>query len=130
MFDSLKKNEFVRFVGVGGLNTGVTYGLFVLLQMALPYQVAYTLVYAFGIVFSYWLNSVFVFQRAMSLRKALQYPVVYGVQYVFGIVLLTVLVDGLSLSPVVAAPIAIVAAIPVTFVLSRTIIKGKTEQSS
>jgi putative flippase GtrA len=120
---SLPSPEFFRFVIGGFINTGVTYVLFLLLQQVMPYQIAYTLVYLIGILFSYWLNSRFVFRQAMTVQKAVQYPIVYVVQYVMGIVLMSILVEVLAVSPALAAPLVIIAAIPVTFVLSRFIIK-------
>lgn len=128
IFQSLTKrikSEFFRFLLVGGLNTGVTYVLFIILQYFMRHQLAYTLVYILGILLSYWLNSVFVFHQNISLKKALQYPLVYLIQYLIGVLVLTLLVDWIHFNAILAAPIAIVSAIPVTFVLSRTIIKTK-----
>lgn len=124
MSQPLRSNEFVRFVIAGAVNTGATYLLFVFLQFFLLYQIAYTIAYSSGILLSYWLNSVFVFQRAMNFGKMIQYPVVYLVQYIVGVIFMTLLVEFFSLDSICAAPIVIVSVIPITFTLSRYVIKS------
>lgn len=123
----LKKSEFLRFLLAGFVNSFITYLLFIILQIFIRYQLAYTFVYILGILLSYWLNSVFVFKKNINLKKAIQYPLVYLIQYLSGVLVLTLLVDWMHFNAVLAAPIAIIFAIPVTFVLSRTIIKGRKQ---
>ncbi len=116
--------EFARFVFFGGVNTVLTYILNVLLLQVMVYTLAFTTQYVVGIGLSYVLNSLFVFRRPLEWRKALEFPLVYVVQYVFGIVLLYFLVELFHIDEVIAPAIVIVLSLPVTFLLSRTIIRG------
>src|SRR5438067_1881895 len=84
-------NEWLRFVLVGGVNTGVTFVLFLALCWVMPAPAAYTVTYIAGIGLSYLLNSLFVFQTDISVRTALRFPLVYVVQYLYGLAVVSVL---------------------------------------
>ena len=79
--------EFARFVLVGGANTVVTYGLYLLFLRLVSYPKAYTASYVADILISYYLNAQFVFKERLRLGRTLQFPMVYLVQYVTGIAL-------------------------------------------
>jgi len=121
-------HEVVRFLVAGGLNTGITYLLYVLLNLTLPYTTAYTVAYLSGIGFSYFLASRFVFNQQMQVKKAMFYPLVYLLQYLCSVVLLTVMVDALKLSELLAVPAVIILTLPVTFILSKLIVTGKIRE--
>lgn len=89
------------------------------------YNMAYSISYVAGILLSYYLNSVFVFQEKISLRKFIKYPVVYIVQYLINLVLLNILIEYAGLSTKIVPIITIVITIPITFLLTKFIIKGK-----
>lgn len=78
-----ERTQVVRFLLLGGANTAVTYGLFVLLAHVLPAQLAYTLVFGLGVVLSVFLTGTLVFGAERTLRRsalyACWYLVVYGV---------------------------------------------------
>jgi putative flippase GtrA len=114
---------FPRFVAVGILNTGLGYILYLVVLLVLPYNLAYTISYIIGIFIAYYLNSLLVFRQPLSARKALQYPLVYVVQYLLGIMLLGKLVQGLSLPAWIGPLIVVMVTLPVTFIISRIIIK-------
>ena len=121
---SLRHNEAFRFLVSGSLNTGVSWLLYLcLLALAVPYTVAYSIAFAFGIVFTYYLNTRWVFKVAMSWQTFLQYPLVYVVQYGLGLGLMYVLVSVLGIPKKPAPLLVTVLSIPVTFVLSRLILK-------
>lgn len=119
--------EFNRFIIAGAVNTLLAYLIYVLLVFFLAYPVAYTLAYISGIFISYYLNSIFVFKREVRLFKALQYPVVYLVQYVLGMLLLSFLVEVCAMNELIAPVVVVLATIPITFILSRFIIKGRVD---
>ncbi len=122
-----KYREFILFVLIGGLNTGITYALYLLLLQIIRYPFAYSGSYVAGIFLSYYLNARFVFGEQLSLSKALKYPSVYLVQYFLGLALLYVLIETLHLDKRIAPLAVVVITIPATFVLSRYIIRGKTK---
>ena len=105
----------------------MSYAIYVIFQLFLIYPVAYTLAYMLGIFISYYLNSRFVFKSEVRLAKAFQYPLVYLVQYLLGLLLLCVLIEIFSLNKLIAPALAIVLTIPVTFSLSKFIIKGRLD---
>jgi putative flippase GtrA len=118
----LRSHEFVRFLFVGFANTAITYVIYVVLALVVPYAVAYTITTALGIFISYILNARFVFRRKLSLVAALQYPIVYLTQYVLGLLLLYLLVEKADMSKFLAPIVIVAATVPVTFVLSRFVI--------
>lgn len=116
--------EFVRFLLAGGVNTALSYGIYLLFLLLLPYKIAYSISFLAGIALSYWLTSRFVFQRGLSLRSALQYPLIYVFQYLVGLIILTLLVERFHMKATWAPVIVVVCTIPLTFFLSRFVIKG------
>lgn len=116
--------EPVRFVFFGAVNTLLTYILYALLLRLLPYQAAYTVSYALGIFISYFLNARYVFREKMRLSRALQYPVVYIVQYLLSIAMLYLLVEVFHIPTLIAPALIVIATVPITFLLSRFIIRG------
>lgn len=119
----LLKNEFGRFLVVGVINTVFAYSLYFLLNIWLHYQLAYALAYAIGIVFSYWLNTRWVFRQPMSWRTFFAFPLVYVFQYSMNAFMLHVFVEWFVLSEWLSPFLVIAISIPVTFVLSRFILK-------
>ena len=63
LWTKLTNKEFARFIVSGGLNTFVTYLIYLGLLFILDYRVSYTISYIFGIFISYWLNVKFVFHE-------------------------------------------------------------------
>ena len=124
-FDFFLKGEFGRFLVVGGINTAFSYVLYFLFNLAFHYQVAYALAYMGSVLFSYWLNSRWVFRTAMNWKTFLSFPLVYIFQYSFGALLLHVLVGLLGMSEWWSPLLVIILSVPVTFLMSRFILKGK-----
>jgi putative flippase GtrA len=52
------------------------------------------------------------------------FPLVYVVQYLIGITLLPVLIEVLGFDPLIAQPVVIVVTMPVTYLLSRLIVRS------
>ncbi len=119
--------EFMRYVIVGGTNTALTYLIYRLLLLLLAYAVAYTAAYLCGIVIAYVLNARFVFHQPFRWRAAVRFPLVYVVQYGAGVALLAFAVDTLHVSDELAPLVVIAVTVPLTFVLSRLIIKGRAQ---
>jgi len=67
----------VRYLLVGGLNTAVCYVIYLLLLDFTGHNIAFTIDYLFGIVFSYFLQLKFVFQAEGSIEKFVKFPSVY-----------------------------------------------------
>lgn len=117
--------EAFRFLIVGGVNTLVGYGSYLLLLTFFSYTIAYGISYALGIAVSYVLSARFVFGQPMRLRSALRFPLVYGAQFLLGVVLLRAFVE-LAHVPTWVAPLLVtLLTIPVTFFLSRVIVRAR-----
>jgi len=115
--------ESSRFVIAGGINTVFSYAVYLLLLSIASYVTAYSISFVVGIVSGYALNTLLVFKQPWSLKKLFQYPLVYLAQYLVGIVLLSILVDYLNINEKLAPLIIVVLLLPLTFVLSKKIIK-------
>ena len=115
--------SFARFVVVGVINTVASYSLFVALELVLPYVVAYAIAYVAGIVLSYMLNTGFVFRVPRRWSTFLRFPLVYVVQFALGSGVIVALVEGFAMSPRVAALLALVATVPVTFLAARFVLR-------
>ena len=118
------RTEFFRFVTAGLINTAVTLLAFEGLRRMMPYLVAYSLTYAFGIVLSYALNVAFVFQTKRSVRTAALFPMIYAVQYLVGAAMMWLMVSNFALHPTLALALTVGMTIPITFILSRTILRS------
>jgi putative flippase GtrA len=139
----LQRHEFLRFLVTGTINTGMSWVVYLIVRHSLEAlhvhpvaltaniaistdKLAFTVAYIFGVLFTYYMNSRWVFRVPMNWRSFLQFPSVYVVQYSAGIVLMHLLVDRLAF-PVDFAPLAvIVLTMPITFVLSRFVLKRHT----
>src|SRR5437773_1760120 len=115
--------QFARFLVAGAINTFASYAVFLALLVVLSYLVAFTFGYVFGFVFSYLLLSSFVFRTPRRVVTALLFPLVYIAQYLIGMAVLVLLVETWGVRAPIAAIAAIVASIPVSFLLSRTILR-------
>jgi len=118
-----QKRHFVRFLLGGGVNTAVTYGLFMLLQWVMPAAAAYTIAYIAGILLAYAINTKFVFQVKPSVGAALRFPAVYVVQYVSGLAFLT-LFTYVGLTNAIALLLAIVVNVPISFLMTRFVLRS------
>lgn len=112
----------LRFVIGGGLNTAVTYGVYLALHTVFDYQLAFLIAYAAGIVFSYFFNSAVVFRRRMTWTGMLVFPLVYLVQYGVSALVLGALVEYTTVPSWIAPLLVSVLTLPLTFVLTRLVV--------
>ena len=121
------KAEVLRFLVAGAVNTGVGYLVYLALLLVVPYAVAYSLSYAFGIVLSYALNTWFVFRQPWDWRKLAAFPLVYALQYLVGLATLTLLVEAGLASRELAPLVVIAITVPLTYFASRFVIRRGSE---
>lgn len=115
--------EAGRFLIGGIINTILSLAVYYVLQLYLPYQAAYAAAWVFGVAISYRVNLTYVFRARHSRVKALVFPLVYAVQYATGALLLAVLVEWLGVPKEVAPLGVVVVTIPLTFALSRYVLR-------
>lgn len=117
--------EPLRFLVAGGFNTAVTYLVYLGALQFVPYRVAYSTSFAVGIFLGYAVNTWFVFKAPWNWRKMLAYPLVYLMQYLVGLLMLSLLVESGWVDKRLAPLIVVILTLPLTFVASRYLIKGK-----
>lgn len=106
-----------RFVLAGGANTLVTAALLALLATVMDPRLAYTLVFAAGVVLSTVLADRFVFGVRMDRVTLLLYVAMYVVVYLVGLLVVGAIRDaGL---PEYASALVVLVTAPLTFVGGR-----------
>lgn len=116
--------RWVSFLVGGCLNTLLTYGIYLFLNMYMSYQKSYVVAYISGIIFSYLFNAQVVFNVKKSWKGLMAYPLVYLLQYALGAILLSLMVERLGIPKEIAPLLIIVLLLPVTYLLSKTILKA------
>jgi putative flippase GtrA len=115
----------LKFGVVGVVNTGVYYGSYLLLRLLVPYFAAHLVALAVAMVASFFLNCYWTFRTSPTWRKFALFPLTNITNYVMITVGVVVLVEWLRVDPRIAPLLAAVAAIPVTFLLSRRVLTGR-----
>ncbi|WP_308117355.1 GtrA family protein [Streptomyces fuscigenes] len=113
----------IRFALVGAVNTGTYYAFYLALLdgAGLPYVVAHVIAFVLSMIGSFFLNSWFTYRTRPTLRKFLLFPLTNAANFVITTGGVYVLVDLLGMDDTYAPLVAAAAAIPITFVVSRTI---------
>jgi putative flippase GtrA len=118
-------HEALRFLVAGAINTAATYLLYLALLPLLNYTLAYTITYIGGIALAYLLSTKYVFQVRRSARGLALFPLVYVAQYLAGVLVLRVAVETFAVPQKFALLFSIAATIPMTFLLSRWLLKRR-----
>lgn len=122
---------FARFLLSGAFNTGVTYVLYLVLLVFLPYRVSYTISFVAGVVLAYEVNRAYVFRSRRSATSMVATPLIYLLQYLLGLGIVTLAVGCFGLDARLGPIIAIICTIPVTFALTRWVfLRGDANRSS
>ena len=111
--------QFARFVLVGGANTAASYGIYLLLLLAVDYRVAYTVAYIAGLVGGYLMHARFVFGARPGARSAASYLATYAAMYAVSLLVLYVVVDRLSVPKPLGMLAALAFTVPTSFLLLR-----------
>ena len=117
--------EILKFIIVGGINTlnyYVVY-LFLLKLLHIEYMISHITGFLVAFVISYYLNCYFVYRVKPTWRKFISFPITQIVNVSLQTVLLYVFVSWLNLPAEIAPFAGLVITIPITFVLSKWILK-------
>ncbi|MFI6691860.1 GtrA family protein [Streptomyces sp. NPDC050433] len=115
------RGQLIRFALVGVVNTGTYYGCYLVLLTWLPYVAAHVAAFVLSMIGSFFLNSRFTYRTRPTWRKFLLFPLTNAANFTITTSGVYLLVDVLHFSSRYAPLIAAAAAIPITFVVSRTI---------
>jgi putative flippase GtrA len=121
------KSQFLRFLLGGGVNTAITYLLFLALTSVMHYSAAYTITYAVGIVLSYVINTILVFRTKPALVSMISFPALYVVQFLYGLLCLYVLMDIFGIVRQIAMLVVIGTGAPLTFLFARAVFSPRGE---
>lgn len=119
-----------RFAVAGVFNTGVTYVIYLLLLMFMPYAWAYSVTYVIGLAIGYALNAYWVFKTQPSAKSAAMYPVAYIFNYLLGLLLLRTLVESLGVSTEIAPLLVIVATVPLMYLMMKFVFCGRSHEQA
>jgi putative flippase GtrA len=117
------KNKKILFLFGGLLNTVLTYTIYLLLNYFTDYRLSYFISYLIGIIFAFYFNSKYVFNESFSWKLLFQYPLVYIIQYIASALLLTLLVDEITIDKSIALLIVITMMVPFSYLLNDLIFK-------
>ncbi|MCQ1405183.1 flippase GtxA [Staphylococcus aureus] len=117
--------EILKFIIVGGINTLNYYVLYLLLLKLfhIEYMISHITGFIVAFVISYYLNCYFVYRVKPTWRKFISFPITQLVNASLQTVLLYVFVSWLNLPAEIAPFAGLVITIPITFVLSKWILK-------
>ncbi|PKR00737.1 GtrA family protein [Staphylococcus aureus] len=117
--------EILKFIIVGGINTLNYYVVYLLLLKLLhiEYMISHITGFIVAFVISYYLNCYFVYRVKPTWRKFISFPITQLVNVSLQTVLLYVLVSWLNLPAEIAQFAGLVITIPITFILSKWILK-------
>ncbi|HDB7133332.1 TPA: flippase GtxA [Staphylococcus aureus] len=117
--------EILKFIIVGGINTLNYYVVYLLLLKLLhiEYMISHITGFIVAFVISYYLNCYFVYRVKPTWRKFISFPITQLVNVILQTVLLYVFVSWLNLPAEIAPFAGLVITIPITFILSKWILK-------
>ncbi|HHW9452241.1 TPA: flippase GtxA [Staphylococcus aureus] len=117
--------EILKFIIVGGINTLNYYVVYLLLLKLLhiEYMISHITGFLVAFVISYYLNCYFVYRVKPTWRKFISFPITQIVNVSLQTVLSYVFVSWLNLPAEIAPFAGLVITIPITFVLSKWILK-------
>lgn len=111
--------ELVRFLLVGGSNTLVTLGLFVVLQRWLSPGLAYTVVFALGLAYTTALTATVVFGSRLTLRRAAVFAGWYLLVYAVGLGVVQLMTALWEPSSLTTAVVTVAVTAPLNFLGGR-----------
>ncbi|HDZ8653489.1 TPA: flippase GtxA [Staphylococcus aureus] len=117
--------EILKFIIVGGINTLNYYVVYLLLLKLfhIEYMISHITGFIVAFVISYYLNCYFVYRVKPTWRKFISFPITQLVNVSLQTVLLYVFVPWLNLPAEIAPFAGLIITIPITFVLSKWILK-------
>ncbi|HCQ3484738.1 TPA: flippase GtxA [Staphylococcus aureus] len=117
--------EILKFIIVGGINTLNYYVVYLLLLKLLhiEYMISHITGFIVAFVISYYLNCYFVYRVKPTWRKFISFPITQLVNVSLQTVLLYVFVSWLNLPAEIAPFAGLIITIPITFILSKWILK-------
>lgn len=101
--------QFIKYVFVGLLNTGVFYGIYyIMLQLGFFYAISVMVGTIVGIINSYFWNKYFTFKsKKKSISETVKFLTVYFVQYLSNLLIIHLCINYFGISAELAGIVAI-----------------------
>ncbi|MES3702264.1 GtrA family protein [Staphylococcus arlettae] len=117
--------EILKFIIVGGINTLNYYIIYLLLLklIGVNYLVSHISGFVISFIISYYLNCYFVYKVQTTWKKFIQFPLTQVVNMGMQTLLLYIFVQWFNISSVIAPFAGLIITIPVTFILSKYILR-------
>lgn len=113
------RGQALRFLVVGGLNTLITYAIFIGLGLIIEPWIAYTIAFAAGLIWTSIGSSKFVFRAVFAWRRIAVFIACYLVVWGIGqLVILLISPTGVG-ELLVTSLIVLVATTPLIFLIGR-----------
>lgn len=119
-FSTLLPAEFFRFVFVGILATALHYGIYLLLDLAIPANPAYAIGYILSFFFNFFLTSHFTFKKKATVKKGFGFGLSHLINFSLHMGLLNLFLY-LGVSEALAPIPVYCICIPVNFLLVRLV---------
>lgn len=113
------RRQIITFAVIGVVNTATYYGLYLLFLISLPYLTAHVFAFLLSMTGSFFLNARFTYRTRPTWRKFLLFPLTNAANFLITTAGVYVIVDVLHQGSRFAPLAASLAAVPVTFVVSR-----------
>ena len=117
--------EFLKYTIVGCINTADYYLSYLIFMdmFKFSYKISFVMGYVVSIVGSYFLNTYFTYKQKPSMKKFLIFPLTYVPNFIIQYVGMILLVDRINMSRKVAPVITALVATPITFFVTKYVIK-------
>ncbi|MGO1820328.1 MAG: GtrA family protein [Staphylococcus equorum] len=124
--------EIIKFIIVGCINTLNYYIPYLIFTQLLnvPYLFSHITSFLISLIISFFLNCLLVYKVKPTLKKFILFPTSQIVNMGTQTLLLFIFVDIYSFSTVWAPLIGLIITIPVTFIISKFLLKDKKVSSS
>ena len=127
--NKLLKKEFIRFAIVGAAATVIHYGIYLLLRLVIDMNLAYTAGYLISLCCNFIMTAKFTFKVQASVKNGAGFIASHAVNYLLHMILLN-LFTYMGLSQQIAPIPVYCIAIPVNFILLRTVFKVKQKDTT
>lgn len=123
------RKEYIKFIIVGVLNTGHYYLWYLLLYTVCewPYLFSHIVATFNSMIGSYFMNVYFTYEEKPSWKSFLLFPLTQVTNIVIQTIGMFVFVEWLFVSPYFAPIATVLISIPITFVVTRRIIRVSKE---
>lgn len=117
--------EFLKYAIVGCINTADYYLSYLIFMdiFKFSYKISFVMGYVVSIVGSYFLNTYFTYKQKPSVKKFLIFPLTYIPNFIIQCLGMILLVDRINMSRKVAPVITALVATPITFFVTKYVIK-------